>query len=271
MYKVSDFSKICGLSIDTIKHYETIGLLHPSYVDDINNYRFYAATKIVEVQKIQMLKDAGCSLKEIKDHLDSNITATELTSLLQQKIEVMSKKIEQLKEQYNRLEVNYFILNNGGMTFMNQIVVKEVEPIWVVSKREVYDEAKETFDAFCERMWNSLNQVVQEPRTISCMSIYYAGLFVHTEKPIDMEVIEPLASKKDGNDIRLLPKAKVASIIHVGPLNTIGESYQLLLTWMKEHKYEINGGVREIYHEGEWSKDTDQYVTELQVPISINS
>ncbi|MGE6754072.1 MerR family DNA-binding transcriptional regulator [Rossellomorea sp. NPDC071047] len=41
MYKVSEFSKITGLSKETLRYYAEIKLLEPVYIDPANNYRYY--------------------------------------------------------------------------------------------------------------------------------------------------------------------------------------------------------------------------------------
>lgn len=41
MYKVSEFSKMTGLSKETLRYYAEIKLLEPVYIDPANNYRYY--------------------------------------------------------------------------------------------------------------------------------------------------------------------------------------------------------------------------------------
>lgn len=99
------------------------------------------------------------------------------------------------------------------------------------------------------------------------MSIYYSGFYIKTEIPIEMEVAIPVLS----NDVntKKLPKIKVASIVHEGSFETIGETYDLLLKWISANQYKAKGPVREIYHKGEWlTEDTNKFITEIQIPIS---
>ncbi|WLR54385.1 MerR family transcriptional regulator [Mesobacillus subterraneus] len=41
MYKVSEFSKMTGLSKETLRYYAEIKLLEPVFIDPINKYRYY--------------------------------------------------------------------------------------------------------------------------------------------------------------------------------------------------------------------------------------
>lgn len=58
MFRNGEFSKLCGLSADTLYHYEKKKLLIPMYIDKFTSYRYYDASQIVTVNKILALKDA---------------------------------------------------------------------------------------------------------------------------------------------------------------------------------------------------------------------
>ena len=56
-----------GLPVETIRFYETSGLLAPQR--DRSGHRRYAEADISELEVIQALRLAGMSLKDIRDHL----------------------------------------------------------------------------------------------------------------------------------------------------------------------------------------------------------
>ena len=56
-----------GLPVETIRFYETSGLLAPKR--DRSGHRRYAEADIRELEVIQALRQAGMSLKDIRDHL----------------------------------------------------------------------------------------------------------------------------------------------------------------------------------------------------------
>ncbi|MDE6620499.1 MAG: MerR family transcriptional regulator [Lachnospiraceae bacterium] len=67
--KIGEFSKMTGMPISVLRHYDKEGLLCPDYVDHFSGYRYYSADQIRQVHKIELLKGGGLSLKEIKDIL----------------------------------------------------------------------------------------------------------------------------------------------------------------------------------------------------------
>lgn len=67
--KIGEFAQVAGLPISVLRHYDLKGLLSPDYVDTFTGYRYYSASQLERVHKITLLKQAGLSLKEIKDVL----------------------------------------------------------------------------------------------------------------------------------------------------------------------------------------------------------
>ena len=67
--KIGEFAKMTGMSISVLRHYDKEGLLCPDYVDHFSGYRYYSADQIGQVQKVELLKSCGLSLKEIRDIL----------------------------------------------------------------------------------------------------------------------------------------------------------------------------------------------------------
>ena len=51
MYKIGAFAKKTNLSVDTIRYYDEIGLLKPSYKDKFSNYRYYNEDDLICLKK----------------------------------------------------------------------------------------------------------------------------------------------------------------------------------------------------------------------------
>ena len=64
--KIGEFARMTGMPISVLRHYDKEGLLCPEYVDHFSGYRYYSADQIGQVQKIELLKSGGLSLKEIR-------------------------------------------------------------------------------------------------------------------------------------------------------------------------------------------------------------
>ena len=42
MLSIGEFSKICKVTVKTLRYYDRIGLLKPVHVDDMTGYRYYS-------------------------------------------------------------------------------------------------------------------------------------------------------------------------------------------------------------------------------------
>lgn len=69
MKTVNEVSKIAGVSVRTLHHYDAIGLLKPSQVTDAG-YRLYDDAALSRLQNILLFRELQFPLKEIKAILD---------------------------------------------------------------------------------------------------------------------------------------------------------------------------------------------------------
>ena len=272
MFKIGEFSRMSGISINTLYHYDNIGILQPISVDKFTGYRYYEANQLITINKIMALKDAGFSLSEISNLLKDNSSNKSLVEILEVKAESLEKALDLEISRLERLRTNIFLIKNGGIPNMNEISIKRVEKILVASMRKCFvKDSQESYDEFCENLWVKVNQHIDKmngKRTIPCMTLYHEN----SDSLLDMEVIEPITkSISASNEVKIfeLPEVeKMACIVHKGPFSTIGATYEIIHKWISENKYTICGPIREIYHKGEWAtNDTDEYITELQYPI----
>lgn len=135
MIKIGELSEITGASIQTIRFYESEGLISPVEVDRWTNYRYYDESSVIRLSEIAYLKDLGFSLKEIKN-LDE---------------ETIKSKISQIKIDIKKLTKNIHELStirkeNGGFKMKNFVNDKQVIGKWkklaVVKEKEDYKQNK---------------------------------------------------------------------------------------------------------------------------------
>lgn len=94
-----EISKLTGVSIKTLYHYDSLGLLVP--IRNLNGYRVYTEKDLLKLQNIIVLKTFGFNLKQIKQILDKKLDIKE-SFLLQ---------LKTLKKQKNQLEELITILS----------------------------------------------------------------------------------------------------------------------------------------------------------------
>lgn len=95
MYTVSEVSRISGVSVRALHHYDAIGLLKPTRVTEAG-YRLYDEASLGRLQTILLFRELRFSLKEIKTILDSPDFDRELA--LHQQIELLELQRKRLGE-----------------------------------------------------------------------------------------------------------------------------------------------------------------------------
>lgn len=274
MYRIGEFSKLSGLSIDTLYHYDKMRLLEPIKVDRFSGYRYYEADQLVTVNKIMALKDANFTLDEIAAILHRKLPIAALVHMLEDKSIQLEEELDKEINRLERLRTNIFLIKNGGIPQMNEITIKSVEPIRIASIRRSFHSSR--FDEELTDMWAKVNEYIDKmkgKRTIPCMMLYHIGWSdMDSSEMLEVEVVEPITLSFAGNDqvkvYELTSVEKMVCIVHKGPFSTIAGTYKALYDWIRQNNYKISGPLREIYHKGEWiTDDPQEYITELQVPI----
>ncbi|MBS8266586.1 MerR family transcriptional regulator [Mesobacillus boroniphilus] len=65
MYKVSEFSKMTGLSKETLRYYAEIKLLEPVFIDPNNKYRYYDNGSYLVARLLVHLRRFNFSIQEM--------------------------------------------------------------------------------------------------------------------------------------------------------------------------------------------------------------
>ncbi len=79
--RIGDFARLGNVSPRTLRIYSQAGLLRPAHVKPENGYRHYDPRQLAQLHQIQMFKEMGLSLGEIRELLARRWTTAELTGL----------------------------------------------------------------------------------------------------------------------------------------------------------------------------------------------
>lgn len=103
MKLISQLSRETGVPVGTIRFYEKSGLISGARKPGVetNNYLYYGDDVIDKLRFIQMAKDVGFTLSEIKEVIDAWYQRT-LTKKAQ--ITVLNKKLQQIDEKMAELK-----------------------------------------------------------------------------------------------------------------------------------------------------------------------
>lgn len=140
-YTVQEVSSLSGVSIRTLRYYDEIELLKPSYYGD-NGYRYYEELQLVRLQHILFFRELELPLAEIRELVvqDSFNQAEALRQhrqLLLNKINrlrklmhTIDKSISHLEEQTPLSDVERF---DGFHSFSSPNMLKELRQAYIAN------------------------------------------------------------------------------------------------------------------------------------------
>ena len=107
--KSGEFARLCGTTKNTLIHYDEIGLLHPAE-KGTNRYRNYSVADFTRFSVIRAMTQAGFSLAQIKDMLDTP-NPEKLASLAEENTHALKKRLAELKRsgRLQRMITSFFI------------------------------------------------------------------------------------------------------------------------------------------------------------------
>lgn len=103
LYSIGEVSALLGISTQTLRYYNKIGLASPMEVDKNTGYRRYSYDQIHFIDRIRYLQEFGLSLTDIRHALENN-SVVDLVHILKQQKEQIQKEIsrmETIKENIN--------------------------------------------------------------------------------------------------------------------------------------------------------------------------
>ena len=163
MYKIGELSKLCNISVKTLRYYDAEGLLIPDEIDKFTGYRYYSASKLEDCYRIIALKELGFSLDEIRVQLTTNDNE-KITAALNAKLTELQALIETTQSQLRKIESIKNNLTEGESKMFN-IIVRATDEVRVAYIRKNYLSKTDAFDDI-EKIKSSLPKNILGKRKI---------------------------------------------------------------------------------------------------------
>lgn len=101
-FSISKAAKTVNMTTETLRYYDRIGLVHPSYTDKWNKYRYYSEKDIVIINTVRALSCMGIPLKGIKKVLELS-DIKKIVKFLNDALIGADKKISELQDAKQRI------------------------------------------------------------------------------------------------------------------------------------------------------------------------
>ncbi|MCL2567986.1 MAG: MerR family transcriptional regulator [Oscillospiraceae bacterium] len=270
MFRIGEFSKLSKTTITTLRYYDEIGLLKPEATDPFTNYRLYTSAQLVELHRIQALRQIGLSLEDVRQILSGQ----DQRPILQHRKTELLSNLAEAQSQLSRIE---FILQ-GEPSMNYSATIKDLPSCTVYSKKiniPTYDASR--YHAYFNLIPEIGATIAAKYPDLKCATPEYCFISYpdgeYTEETvIHIEFCEAVDKPyPDFDDItfKQIPACTVVSVMHKGPYTDLPKAYAFACKWIEENGYTIADSPRENYIDGIWNQESEaNWLTELQIPIT---
>lgn len=264
MLTIGEFSKICQVSVKTLRHYDKINLLKPMQVDVKTGYRYYETVQLERMLLISRLKRYGLPLEEIRLFLDCDDDDLRLATLkrqvgvLQQVVRDQTLVLKELSAYLENFERNRNIMDYQKHYDVNIVTAPEVS---ACTCRQVMG-VKE-FGNYYGSIFEHIAREQLTPNGI-VGAVYYDSDFDPEATDIELFVGIVEANKAT----KTIGGQRCAFVLHRGAYHTLTDAYAAMVSWFEENNYTWDGAPFEIYRKNQFNGlNPEEWETEIYFPI----
>lgn len=264
MLTIGQMSKVCGVSVKTLHHYDKIGLLKPRATDDFTGYRYYEDSQIGIMLLIGRLKRYGFSLTEVQRLLTTYDSRELLRQLRSQRI-CLERQAERISITIREMEHHLEEFERTGdiMSYQNnyKIEIKEAGEQVLVTQRQ-----KMSVEEFGKYYGKIYEKIAREHLTANgvVLTIYHDQEFDPAYSDIELGVGIQERDKAD----TVLPAACCATTVHKGAYSGLTDAYGAIVAWINANGYKMNGMPYEIYTRNQYDRlPPEEWETEIYFPV----
>ncbi|MDK2562472.1 MerR family transcriptional regulator [Romboutsia sedimentorum] len=253
-FSIGQMSKLHNISVQTLRHYDKMDLLKPSYTNSSTGYRYYSTRDFLTMDLIKQCKSMGLALDEIKEVI-KNYTSLEsiLDTLSNQRrlVDDKIKELESIKYKINSLEdkirlslkngINeVFIKHNEERKFLKYQYTSRYTDEFELNLRELLLEIERTYgDSNAEIVFTTsyydINNINKNANNIH--EVTYNNVMIHLEEEIDYEE----------NKVIVLPKGDYITLYFDDQYINAYKYYKKVIDYIKNNNIKVQGDFYEIY------------------------
>lgn len=265
MLSIGEMSRACSVTVKTLRHYEKIGLVLPTRVDEWTGYRYYDEALISTMLLIQRLKRYGFSLVEIGQMLQEIGNAAKMRETLMRQHAVLSQRIDQANIILRDMEVYLTSFERTGdmMGYQKDYEITLMQaperPILSLRRHMSVEDFGQGYSELYERVSREHIAVTGES-----MAVYHDEEF----NPSDSDIELALMAADPAQATRILPGGLMATTVHRGPYSGLSDAYGVMTRWISENGYEFISAPYEIYRVTGFNHvPPEQWETDIYFPV----
>lgn len=201
-FLISEFAKLRGININSLRYYEKLGLLKPAYIDEKTNYRYYSAEQLTLLNKIILCIQLGISLREMATYIDEDGNL-QSQRLLEQGKAVAQKRIEEMQNNLNYIELSLRnIEENKEFEGREGMYFRNIEERKVITT-ELYNSRTEV-----KKLVSEISEIYKAAQKKGYFPILPAGQILKIDKEGNLSIrlfLEVLNCREDDDGVQTFP------------------------------------------------------------------
>ncbi|MDA3851097.1 MAG: MerR family transcriptional regulator [Spirochaetaceae bacterium] len=263
MLSIGEFSMASRLTVKALRDYHELGLLIPRSIHEVSGYRFYDQENLRRARQIMELKELGFTLSELQEIIDSG--PGELEKHLDKKDQQLSSKVQELQSKKEKLRQWRLRMKEETPGIFEEIHLMQIPELGYLSY-EIFGRYEDIGQGFF-KLDQRAGAYITGPNFALHHQLEYREENAHMEACCLAQGAPMIRDLK----WKTLGASQGVSLIHRGPYQDLGISYEHLFSFCRDKGYTIGLPIREIYLKGpevdHWG-DPKNHVTEIQLRIS---
>ncbi len=224
LFSITQAAAACGLSRSTLMRMEEKGLLTPVYIAPKSGRRYYDNNNINRILHVQQFQSMGFSTEETASYFTKGGDATELLSILEDKLSLLQRNVEELR------------IRAASSTDMFVQIMTLPETVCCMRRcigltpQEKYDAM---YDFFHECVENGYLLAREPLFVVHDRTDYLEGQI--TTEPYPFQVCVPVRPDSAPENAVRFPSCKALSVLFYGDYIRMDEAWFRLGREAKEH------------------------------------
>ena len=266
-FTTGEFAKLCGTTKETLRHYDSMGLLQPEKRGE-NGYGYYMAWQFFDYDMISTLKEAGCSLKEIKDYLQGHETE-DFIRFLQEKDRQLEREKEKLERMQRFLRRTVEVTENALHAVYGQPQLQHCGEEYLIA-HAIPEGGDATLVDAIGRMrehqeYLNQRQLGEEYQMGSIILKENLEQGLHFDSFYYTKVYEWM----DNERLQIKPEGDYVVMLHKGSFVEMNAAYNQMFDYIKEQGLTICGnGYEYNMVDGLAAGNMDGFITQISIQVS---
>lgn len=267
-YSIGEVSKICNVSKKALRFYDEIGLISPDQISS-NNYRYYSRKTLLNLTVLKYYKQMGFKLEEMRELINSEEYRPMERGFLQ--------KINELEDEQMAVNVKltsvsdwYALLAEAQTVIEND--ARDVSVKYVEAKEFGFMDQEfidDDMEAIINLQWTDYLEAIGNEITGAVNISYPSWKERLSGECQNMRIMQKMILPCKPEHLTVMGGEMMLSCYHIGPHEKLGETYDKMEKWAKDHQYKLSEGSWERYVTDCWTtKNAEMYVTEVLIGAS---